>query len=315
MERNGQRPKIRGASEMDKGDREHGSLSGLLHPVVPPQHDRMQSILSRIVRAKIVPQLVMADKTALLPAAGAAAKVSLNKTERSLSDSAQTHHPTRDDRNRFEVIVLYSDTFDCFSFVSALRERGVSLPDIYLGLFQPVAEHLGQRWEEDSLSFVEVTRAIGLMQTLVRTLGADGKTPHPIDAAHRIALASPSNEQHALGMLIVSQLFEMEGWEVEGGSQLVAGQPLNNLVHDEWFGVVGLSASSEESARRLKSVIDDLRQASVNESISVIVGGQGFANHPELSDEVGADGLATDAMDAIAKAEQLLKRSGKPNGG
>jgi hypothetical protein len=40
-------------------------------------------------------------------------------------------------------------------------------------------------------------------------------------------------------MLIVSQLFEMEGWEVEGGSQLVAGQPLADMVHNEWFGVVG----------------------------------------------------------------------------
>jgi methanogenic corrinoid protein MtbC1 len=315
MERNDQRPKIPRASQADASDPGQGSLNDLLCPDIPPQHDRMKSILSRIVKAKIVPQLVMADKTALLPATGSAAQVSLNKTERWLSGSAQAHHPTRDDRNRFEVIVLYSDTFDCFSFVSALRERGVSLPDIYLGLFQPVAEHLGQRWEEDSLSFVEVTRAIGHMQTLVRTLGADGKAPHPIDAAHRIALASPSNEQHALGMLIVSQLFEMEGWEVEGGSQLTTGQPLANLVHDEWFGVVGLSASSEESARRLKSVIDDLRQASANESISVIVGGQGFANHPELSDEVGADGMAFDAMDAIAKAEQLLKRSRKPNSG
>jgi methanogenic corrinoid protein MtbC1 len=36
---------------------------------------------------------------------------------------------------------------------------------------------------------------------------------------------------------------------------------------------------------------------------------------PELSNEVGADGMAVDAMDAIAKAEQLLKRSRKPSGG
>ena len=315
MERNDQRPKTRRASEADASDPDHGSLSDLLCPAVPPQHDRMQSILSRIVRAKIVPQLVMADKTALRPATGTATEMGITQAGLALSGGSLAHRPTSDVRNRFEVIVLYSDTVDCFSFVSALRERGVSLPDIYLGLFQPVAEHLGQRWEEDSLSFVEVTRAIGQMQTLVRTLGADGKTPHPIDAAHRIALASPSNEQHALGMLIVSQLFEMEGWEVEGGSQLAAGQPLNNLVHDEWFGVVGLSASSEEAARRLKSVIDDLRQASVNESISVIVGGRAFVGHPELSEEVGADDMAVDAMDAIAKAEQLLKRSRKPGSG
>jgi methanogenic corrinoid protein MtbC1 len=316
MVRNDQGPNIRWANEKAASDPEQGSLADLLCPVEPPQHDRIQSILSRIVQAKIVPQLVMADKSALLTSnrRSVAPDGADNARPEPLATSERSSHPTQADRDRFEVIVLYSDTFDCFSFVSALREQGVSLPDIYLGLFQPVAEHLGQRWDEDSLSFVEVTRAISQMQTVVRTLGSNGKRQHPIDAAHRILLASPSHEQHALGMLIVSQLFQMEGWEVEGGSQLVAGEELHDMVRDEWFGVVGLTASSEESARRLKSVIDDLRKNSLNESISVIVGGHAFAGHPGLSEEVGADDMAIDAMDAIAKAERLLKLSRKQGG-
>jgi methanogenic corrinoid protein MtbC1 len=52
----------------------------------------------------------------------------------------------------------------------------------------------------------------------------------------------------------------------------------------------------------------------LNESISVIVGGHAFAGHPGLSEEVGADDMAIDAMDAIAKAERLLKLSRKQGG-
>jgi methanogenic corrinoid protein MtbC1 len=316
MVRNDEGPSFRRVNADAASDLEQGSLADVLCPVSPPQHDRIQSILSRIVQAEIVPQLVLGDKSALLasrrkPVAPDDADV---RSEPAVPD-AQPAHPTQADRDRFEVIVLYSDTFDCFSFVSALREQGVSLPDIYLGLFQPVAEHLGQRWDEDSLSFVEVTRAIGQMETMVRTLGSNDKGHHPIDAAHRILLASPRHEQHALGMLIVSQLFQMEGWGVEGGSQLVAGEELQDMVRDEWFGVVGLTASSEEGARRLKSVIDELRKISMNESISVIVGGHAFVGHPGLSEEIGADDMAFDALDAVAKAERLLKLSRKQGGG
>ncbi len=290
-------------------------MEHLVRPPAPPELDFLRTVLSKVVNTEIVPQLIMSDRSTLKAIAPQGRTG--NRTQGTADGATAVRpgdlKPTMSERMQFEVIVLYRDTFDCFNFVNELRCRGVSLPDVYVGLFQPVARELGRRWSEDSLSFMEVTKAIGQMQTMVRALGAADPPAHPIDAAHRIVLASAPEEQHSLGMLVVSQLFESEGWEVEGGNQLSVGKPLNDLVHDQWFGVVGLSASTEHGARQLKSAIDELRKASMNESISVIVGGNGFIDHPDISSEIGADEVAGDANDAVAKAEQLLSRSKSPS--
>jgi methanogenic corrinoid protein MtbC1 len=303
MERNEQRAKgqvARGAQADETGSTALSDF--MLCPPAPLQPDRLRAVLSQVLRADIVPQLLLADKSVLNGGSG-------DDPARSVLDKSQ---PTRTEREQFEVVVLYRDTFECFSFVDALRQRGVSLRDIYLGLFQPVARELGRRWSEDSLTFMEVTKAVGQIQTMIRAMGPGDAKPGLIDDAHRIVLACPASEQHSLGMLVVSQLFEMEGWDVQGGAQLSTGQPLNDVVHDGWYGVVGLSASCEESARELKSAIDQLRKASLNRSVSVIVGGNGFIEHPEISIEIGADDVATDARDAINKAEDLLVSRNNP---
>lgn len=290
--------------EVDGANRNASVSTDIAALAVPPgrlEVDYLKSVLSRVVNADLVPRLVLAEKT-LLQNAGEAGSDGIVRR-------SGVSTPTKSEVSAFQVLVLYRDTYECFEFINALRERGVSLADLYLGLFTPLARELGSRWENDSLSFVDVTKAIGRLQSLVHTFSDNGAELHPLDAAHKIVLASPPQEQHVLGMLIVSKLFEMEGWSVSGGPSLHTGRPLNELVHGEWFGVVGLTASTEDHAIELKRAIDQLRKSSCNDTISVIVGGHGFDEHPELSKEIGADELVTDGEDAVTKAEKLISTS------
>ncbi len=273
-------------------------IRGLAGPPSRLEIDYLKDVLKRVVKADVVPRLVLADKALL--------QASSTGTMRHAAADQTGRKPTASEAEAFQVLVLHRDTFECFEFVNRLREKGISLPDLYLGLFSPLARELGTRWENDELSFVDVTKAMGRLQSLVHTFSQSGQTLHPIDAAHRVVLASSPEEQHVLGMLIVSKLFEMDGWEVSGGPGMTTGPRLNNLVHDEWFGVVGLTASSEERAIQLKKAIDEIRRTSRNQGVCVIVGGHGFDEHPEISADIGADELVTDAADAVTKAEKLI---------
>ena len=291
----------RPGEDRDAGQQAPGQadIKGLAGPPSRLEIDYLKDVLKRVANADVVPRLVLADK-ALLQAS------SSNEAGPAAAQAKNRRKPTESEAQAFQVLVLHRDTFECFEFVNRLRERGISLPDLYLGLFSPLARELGHKWENDELSFVEVTKAMGRLQSLVHTFSQSGQTLHPIDAAHRIVLASSPEEQHVLGMLIVSKLFEMEGWEVSGGPGMKTGQRLNNMVQGEWFGVVGLTASSEERAVQLKQAIDEVRRASRNQGVCVIVGGHGFDEHPEISADIGADELVTDAADAVTKAEQLI---------
>jgi methanogenic corrinoid protein MtbC1 len=276
-----------------------------IHPVdeaVPPRISSLSTenhqLLSQVVNAEIVPRL-------------AGSKTS-NAAHSQPDEQAKTCRPCADERIHFKSLLLQGDTFDCIAFIEKVRSRGVTLSNIYLELFAPVANELGNQWKADSLSFLDVTRAVGKLQSLVHAIDYDQPTSRPIEPGHRIVFSSAPDEQHVLGILIICRLFEMEGWDVAGGAGFQAGDELTDLVQNEWFGVVGFSASTEQRALRLKQTITDLRESSLNKSISVLVGGTVFAHNPEICTEIGADAVALDVSDAIAKAEMLLPQSATP---
>lgn len=272
---------------------EFDEIRRLIRPVRHVEVDRLRHALERIVKSEVIPQLILAEKTALK--AGPTAV-------------APSRSATTEEIDAFQVLVIHRNTSDCFDFVDALKAGGLSLRSIYLGLFAPVAKQLGTKWDNDELSFVDVTIALNRLHTLVHDFADQTEAASPLDAAHRIVLASSPDEQHALGMLIVSELFRMKGWDVSGGPGLAVGRDLNAMVSDNWYGVVGLSAGTEEKARQLKNEIDAIRRSSRNKAVSVLVGGPGFLEHPEISLAIGADGVAGDADDAVAKAEGMLHR-------
>jgi methanogenic corrinoid protein MtbC1 len=216
------------------------------------------------------------------------------------------HTITTRDINRFKNALLREELNDCASYVEALRESGVSRPAIYLELFAPVARQLGELWDSDALSFFEVSIATGRLQSMLNRIASVAEEIDGRDSNHRIALAAAPGEQHALGLSVLIEFFHMAGWYVAGGAVMETGAELSAAVENEWFGIVGLSASTEANALLLKADIAAVRQSSRNRRIAVIVGGHGFDDHPEISLSIGADGLATDGSKAVEEAERLL---------
>ena len=267
-------------------------LREFLSPIRRISVDDVGDVLKRIVETEVTPRLILAQKKALA-------------ASRPRRPSAR--EATAAEVDRFQVIIVHEELSDCVDFLSVMRDAGVSLQSLYLGLFAPAARGIGARWDRDELSFVDVTMALGRLQMLLHDLPETEPLPRPLDEAKRIILACSGDDQHTLGMLIVSELFRHDGWEVSGGIDLVAGPALDRMVHESWYGVVGLSASTEEKAYQLKSAIESMRDASRNRSIAVLVGGPGFADHPEISTEIGADAVARDGAEALTRADAILR--------
>jgi methanogenic corrinoid protein MtbC1 len=69
--------------------------------------------------------------------------------------------------------------------------------------------------------------------------------------------------------------------------------------------VIGLSASVDDQVEPLETFINDLRAASRNRSVGVMVGGPLFLNNASLVGAVGADFTACDARQAVEMAESF----------
>jgi methanogenic corrinoid protein MtbC1 len=172
-------------------------------------------------------------------------------------------------------------------------------------LLTPAARDLGLMWEDDTVSFVDVTTGLGLLHTLLYRLAnifrASGSM---IDPSRRILLASLSGEQHNFGLQMVAELFRQSNWEVTVEPS-IAEADLAQRVSETSFAIVGLSLADNLQTSQLAHAIRELRKTSANETIGVIVGGPVFVAQPDLASLIGADLTAHDAEQAVFRAEGL----------
>lgn len=135
------------------------------------------------------------------------------------------------------------------------------------GLVSACARRLGQAWEADARTFVEVTVALGVLGRLV--------TPEPWEASvgrGHVLLTTAPGEQHQLGLLLVAQGLRRDGWfvEVEPGLEPSA---LSRRVEREALDAVGFTVSRVALLPALASCLERIRQVSGRDGPGVMVGG------------------------------------------
>ncbi len=247
--------------------------------------------LARTLEADVIPRLVQARRHAATAANAGR-----------LSEPAQSP----DQVARFVALIAGESEFDVQAAVDAKRRAGLSVESLYLDLFAPAARLLGEMWSDDECDFSTVTVALGRLQRLLRELSPAFGTEIEYPANGRRALfAQAPDEQHSFGLSMVAEFFRRQGWDVFGVVGCGIESPADR-VRKEWADVVGLSIGSERWLDWLQQCIAQLRAASCNPALVVMVGGPLFALHPEWVASVGADATAHDARDAPRVAMRLL---------
>jgi len=196
--------------------------------------------------------------------------------------------------------------------IDTLLSEGVPREQIYLGLLAPAGRRLGEMWEQDECTFGDVTVGMGRLQRLLREMiaAADPAAEQPLEGQRVLLLASPG-EQHTFGLSIVSEFFRSARWDVTCSTDTHSPDPVST-VRAEWFDTIGFSVGTHTRLDWLAIAIADVRRASRNSEIVVLVGGPVISIHPEYVATVGADASASDGRQAPVVAADLLRRRGSP---
>jgi methanogenic corrinoid protein MtbC1 len=145
------------------------------------------------------------------------------------------------------------------------------------------------------------------LQQIVRALSPGFQESAVSRSAHAdtILLLPAPGEQHTLGLVILSEFFQREGWHLLGGPASGEHDAVD-IVRGEWVDVAGFSVGSSNHLDELSAYIRGVRRASRNRYLAVMVGGPLFLQRPELVTRVGADCTAEDAPSAVRQARGFL---------
>jgi len=247
---------------------------------------RSDGVLMRTVEDEIIPRLVRAH-----------------------SQPAQASVSPQD-LEHFTDQLLNADDAALHQSLQNLRQRGVSVQGLFLDLLTPAARRLGDFWTCDSCSFTDVTVAMGRLQQLLRANSSAfglNNISQGRAADRRVLLMPCPGEQHTFGLSIVAEFFYRAGWDVTT-SFMQPSASLAQLVERQWFDVIGLSLGDLDGLGRLNDCVRQIRRASTNPQVSIIVGGSVFVLNPGLAGQTIADAVVVQADAAPEMAQRLLER-------
>jgi len=267
-------------------------LKLVVSPPVAPRGADHAAELAKMVEGEIIPRLMLAHRAESSPAEAIVDK------ERFGPEATES----------FARMVLSADSDSLIAFVGTLLQSGVPMEIIYVDLMIPAARMLGEYWDDDTVSFADVTIGLGRLQHVVRTLRW---TPSHLDGPDHSApsalFAPISSEQHTFGLFIVEESFRRAGWRTwieTSGFQ----EDAIDMVRHHWFDLIGFSANCEAQTEEVASTIAAVRKASRNRGLFVLVGGRLFIENPELVLVVGADATAPDGSEALLVANKAVRR-------
>ena len=204
-------------------------------------------------------------------------------------------------------MVLNQRLDDAMVLINDLRARGTPIASIYLDLLGETAQRLGVQWEDDDVSFADVSIGLCVLHQIMYRLSPDFRSEHPDRVNGRNALFAPSpDETHFFGVLMAADFFARDGWQVWTESEPTADR-LIALIREEQFDLVGFSISCDKYVDRTGDLIAKVR-SKVSHPLKIIVGGRAVAENAHHVGQIGADAVAMDAADGIRLADAMLDK-------
>lgn len=200
--------------------------------------------------------------------------------------------------------LLAGDRKGAIAYVEGLRRGGMAIKRIYLDVFAPAQRELGWLWQSNRISVAQEHYG-----TAVTQLAMAGLYPELFSGARRgrsMAAACVGGELHELGIRMVADFFEMEGWDSRYYGANAPGRDLARSLAAEPPDLLCLSATLSVNVRALAETVAAVRAEPALAGLPIIVGGRPFAVAPGLWKEVGADGTAASAEEALALADELV---------
>lgn len=203
--------------------------------------------------------------------------------------------------------VLAGDRRSAFGIIENARLAGMDIGTIYLEVLQPALREIGALWQRNEISVAVEHLATGIteaaMANLYQEVFAEVKEDGPT-----LLAAAAETERHVVGLRMVCDLLELEGWQTVLLGASVPVESLVAMAHQLRPAAVALSATIAPHAPQVRNAIAALRAAELEPVPVIAVGGRLFLDNPELATRLGADLTAPDAAALVRALQQRVQQ-------
>lgn len=178
---------------------------------------------------------------------------------------------------------------------------GIPVEDILTQGLIPAMSIVGQRYERNEIFVPEMLFSAKAMKSgleLIKPLLLEGTDL----ILGKVIIGTVQGDLHDIGKNLVCMMLEGAGFEIEDLGINVPPQKFLEAAKNNPGALIGMSALLTVTMKNMKSVIDLLRSSGLDNKI--FIGGAPVT--PGFAEEIGAEGYAKNANQAVREAKRLL---------
>jgi methanogenic corrinoid protein MtbC1 len=229
----------------------------------------------------------------------------LSRPDGDFGDNAEPDSAHRKIVLEYLEAVLAGDRSRAESTVIAMLGKGASVPEIYEGILVPAQARLGWMWRRGEITVADEHFGSATTQAIMGQFRPHFQRAKP-NGRTMVATSTPG-DLHEIGLRMVADLFEIDGWNV---IYLGANTPIADtveLLERRGPDLLALSVSTALTLRDAGELIDAVRGNAAIARTRVLIGGPQFKADHDLWRELGADACAFSATEAVKLGNELVE--------
>ena len=183
-------------------------------------------------------------------------------------------------------------------------DRGLAIGDVYQHVLEPAQIELGRMWHAGEITVADEHFASAITQAIMSILRS--RFPERERNGRLVVAAAVGGELHEIGVRMVADFFEMDGWDVIYLGANTPSTDIVSVIRERQADVLVVSASTLLHVGTVGELIEQVRAEERCAKTNVLVGGPPFRSVPDLWLELGADGSAMSAPEAVKLGNSLV---------
>jgi 5-methyltetrahydrofolate--homocysteine methyltransferase len=199
--------------------------------------------------------------------------------------------------------VMRGDQNGAKELVRKLLDAGEAAKSIIDTSLIPAMNIVGDKFQNQEFFIPELlvaARAVEGCMTILQPMLAQAD----VNPEGAVVIGTVKGDLHDIGKNIVAAMLKGSGFEIIDLGIDSAPSKFVDAVRDKKPKLVALSALLTTTMRSMKETIEALKAAGLRDSVKIMVGGAPLTQ--EYADEIGADGFAPDASQAVKLAKKLI---------
>lgn len=171
----------------------------------------------------------------------------------------------------FVELLISGNHAACSEFIHEYA-KNITIPQLYENIIKKSMYEIGELWETNKISVATEHLASSIVEAILNELYS--KIISPERTNKKVVVACVENEFHQIGIKMISDVFEMNGWNTYFLGANIPIKDLISFVKKTEPDLLAISLSIYFHLPILEKMIQEFKQAFPE--LSILVGGQAF---------------------------------------